>query len=158
MGDTIWVEIDGRPLEETGTDLSFLLRAIESLDELAVRLGVAKPGGFLDYTELEREAESIINPPEDVDEAMEEVDEAPESVARREAVGAWFDAPAGLATVRALRRHLEAHPNAARIDLPGSDEDKERYRSELMEDLRTCERLVGEAAAEGRRFRLLVVP
>ena len=150
MGDTIWVEIHGRPLEETGTDLSFLLRAIESLDELAVRLGVAKPGGFLDYTELEREAEYLINPPEDVDEA-------PESIAEREAVGEWFDAATGLATVRALRRHLEAHPDAARIDLPGSDEEKERYRSELMEDLLTCERLVGEAAAEGRRFRLLIL-
>jgi hypothetical protein len=157
MGDTIWVEVRGRPLEETGADLSFLLRAIFPLDELAAGLGVPAPSGFLDYTEVERDMQDIIDPPEGRGRGRGGHRRPEESVAEREAVGKWFDAAAGLATVRALHRHLEVHPDAVRFK-EAAERDERRCREELMNDLRRCERMLAEAVAEGRRFRLLIVP
>ena len=158
MGSTIWVEIHGRRLEETGEDLSKMLRVIESLDDLAVGLGVQGLSRYLDYTEMAREAEEVLGPPgnKEAEDEAGRAEPATETVAQRQAVGEWFDAGEALTALRALRGHLEEHPAAVKVGVP--DWDEGRYRSELMEELRTCERLVGEAAAEGRRFRLLIVP
>ena len=53
MGHTIWVEVRGRSLNETADDSSTMLRLMDKLDTLAVKLGVNKLSEFYDYSELE---------------------------------------------------------------------------------------------------------
>ena len=75
----------------------------------------------------------------------------------REQTGEWFDSDDGLRTIEGLRSHLEQHRDA--IKLPThSAEDFERYRAELLEEFKLCERFLKEAVASRQRFRLVVVP
>lgn len=177
MGLTIWVEVRGRPIDETSYDLSFMHDLIKPLDRLAAGLGVPAISGFLDFTALEREAGEFLDPPAegegggeagameldalldaaaDADGRREGGGASEETLEERQAVGKWFDSAAGLAAVRAVREHLRANPKAVKLGVPAREE--RRYRNALMNDLRRCERMLAKAAAEGRQFRLLIVP
>jgi hypothetical protein len=133
------------------------------LDDLAVRLGVAKLSDFFDYTEMARKADAELEAAEIRDGLREDtgdddqtVDVTAEPVAQREATGDWFDSVQGLATVRTLTSYLVAHPR--KLKMPTHPSDVKRYRSGLLNELRLCETVIARAASSGRRFRLLLVP
>ncbi len=52
MGNTIWVEVQGRPTSETASDSSIMHRLMDNLDALAVKLHVRKLSEFYDYSAL----------------------------------------------------------------------------------------------------------
>ena len=143
MGNTIWVEIHGRPVAETAEDNSVLYALLDPLDALADRLAVPKLSGFCDYSELE--AQSADPPEEDTPE---------QTLDQRQASGNWSDAAAGAAAVDALRRHLTANFEDLGFK-PGPGQS--RWPAALMNELARVETLLDEAAVGGQRFRLLIV-
>ena len=165
MGSTIWTEVRGVPLSETAEDSGKMKRLAEELDAIAVRLGAAKVSHFFDYSEMAREADTLLEELEggnDVGDDAAEGDEVEtrdvtaESVAEREGAGEWFDSATGLATVRALVQYLAAHPDE--LPMPTHPSDVGRYRSELLDELRRCEAVLARAASSGKQFRFLLVP
>jgi hypothetical protein len=90
LGNTVWLVVeDGEP-GGARRDNSILLALQQQLDALAIRLGVTRPGAFLDYSTLE-----------------EEFGGAP-AIAPRPV---WFDAQDGLRTVDALLGELRSRPS-----------------------------------------------
>jgi len=170
MGSTLWVEIRGLPLKETADDCSKMNRLADEFDALATRLGVRKLSDFFDYTEMGRAADAELEaleigdePPADAsegdgDDVGDETvrDATAESPTEREAVGEWFDSAEGLATVRALSAYLADH--ASELKMPTSPGDAERYRRELLDELRLCDGFLARAASSARQFRFLLVP
>ncbi len=113
--------------------MSALHNLQEPLEALADKLGVAKLTSFYDYSELERaydDGEPICTPE-------------------------WFDSASGLRAVTQLRSTLEDDFGALEWK-PGKGEA--HWPAELLRDLRFCEAVLKEAVANGREFRLLVVP
>ncbi len=55
MGNTIWVDVEGRPDDDVPPDHSIMLRLMDELDELSDRLKVAKLSEFVDYSVIEAE-------------------------------------------------------------------------------------------------------
>ena len=169
MGDTIWVEVHGRPLEETASDSGKMLRLERQLEALAVKLGVTKLSEFYDYSELPDAFEDGDEEPEEGDDAAadEAADEPDDDVdengpdlsygtpERRAAKGEWFDSAAGLASVRAIRKHL-----LDRFDDLGfrPDDSTRHWPGDLMSELENAEEILTDAAARGRQFRFLIVP
>src|SRR5688572_22013105 len=102
MGHTVWVEVQGRPLKESGDDSSIMHHLMDNLDELAGKLRVAKLSGFYDYSELE---EAYADLEEDHAEAESggevELNREPTSE-ERQAKGEWFDSSEGLKSIRGL--------------------------------------------------------
>ena len=131
MGNTIWIEAQGRSGDETHNDMNVLHALNERLDVLAEKLGVAKLTDFYDYREL---LESFGD------------EELPDP--------SWFDSAKGLETVRKLLRHLEEDFSELQWK---PDKSKEHWPQSLLEHLRFCQSVLDEAVASGRRFRLLVV-
>jgi len=151
VGNTIWVEIHGRPLSETGNDSSTVHRLIEELDNLSAKLGVAKLSSFLDYSELNR---SFGDFDSDADESDEEEPEEL-SLEQKQAEGDWFDSNTGLTALRTLRQHLVDHFDDLGFK---SDNSTKHWPGQLMDELQSCESLVEQAAAQGAKFRLTIVP
>jgi hypothetical protein len=154
MGNTIWVEIHGRPIDETADDSSTMHRLMDNLDALAAKLGVRKLSDFYDYSELE-EAYG------DFDESGEEADDDEQNppseptLQDRQARGEWFDSAIGHDSVRRLRKHLTDHFD----DLSFThDRSTAHWPKQLMDELARTETLLNEAASRGQRFRLLIVP
>ncbi len=134
MGHTLWIEDRGRPGSETHDDMGVLLRLQKPLDALAAKLGVAKLSSFYDYSELERAYDGVNEPictPE------------------------WFDSTSGLRSVTRLRSTLENDFGALEWK---PDTGEAHWPASLLDDLRSCEVVLKEAVANGREFRLLVVP
>ena len=52
MGDTIWVDVQGRAKDDLPHDNSIMLRLKNELDRLSDKLGVPKLSDFYDYSEL----------------------------------------------------------------------------------------------------------
>jgi hypothetical protein len=155
MGHTIWVEVQGRPLKETGDDSSIMHHLMDNLDELAGKLRVGKLSGFYDYSELE---EAYADLEEDHAEANSggegELNPEP-TLEERQAKGDWFDSSQGLKAVRTLRQHLSDHFK----DLGFTpDESTGHWPKQLMHELARSEAILEEAVARGRKFRLLIVP
>jgi hypothetical protein len=157
MGHTIWVEVHGRPLKDTADDSGIMHRLMDNLDALAGKLSVRKLSDFYDYSELE-EAYGEFDEEGDADSddsgGEEERDTEP-SLEERQAKGEWFDSTEGLKAVRALRQHL-----SERFEDLGftPDSSTDHWPKRLMDELRTSQAILEEAAAKGRRFRLLIVP
>jgi hypothetical protein len=172
MGHTIWVEVHGRPLEETASDSSIMHRLDRKLDALAAKLGVTKLTEFYDYSELEEAYGDLDEEPGERDDAGEnEADEAADdqdddgsddetdssygTPEQRAAKGEWFDSAAALASVQAIRKHLLDHFD----DLGFRPDDSTRHwPGDLMSELENAEEILTDAAARGRQFRLLIVP
>jgi hypothetical protein len=161
MGHTIWVEVHGRPLNETADDSSIMHRLDRELDALAARLNVPKLTDFYDYSELEEayrefdpEAEAADDDDDDGDAEGAE-DPAEPTLEGRQAKGEWFDSNQGLTSVRALRAHLREDFDALGFK---PDESRAHWPRQLMQELAKCETILMDAAARGKQFRLLIVP
>jgi hypothetical protein len=148
MGHTIWVEARGRALTETGDDSSTMLRLIDQLDGLSTKLQVPKLSGFLDYSALNRAYADF-----DPEGADEDADEP--SLEQKQAQGEWFDSSTGLAAFRALRQHLAEHFDDLGFK---PDASTDHWPAQLMDELNSCESIIEQASAQGRQFRLTIVP
>jgi hypothetical protein len=151
MGQTIWVEVHGRPLKETADDSSTMHRLMDNLDVLAGKLGVRKLSDFYDYSELDEAYGDLGDAGEDTEE-----EPAPEpTLEERQAKGEWFDSAAGLDSVRKLRQRL-----TERFDDLGFKPDRStaHWPKQLLDELSHTEAILNEAASRAQRFRLLIVP
>lgn len=147
MGDTIWVDVDGRAEDEPLSDNSIMLRLDEQLDRLSAKLGIAKLTDFYDYSAKEAEFADLAH------DADVEDDESAE-VARPALPGTWFDPAPALTAVGAIRQHLAQHP----ADLGFKpDASRSRWPADLMEELEHVQSVLDDAAARGRKFRFLIV-
>jgi hypothetical protein len=131
MGQTIWVDTEGRAKEDLPADNSIMLRLDKQLAALAATLRVAKLNDFFDHSVLAKEF-------------------GDNSVAE-----SWFDAATPLATVNALREHLSAHPKALNFTPSRS---QQHWPEALMKELIHCEEALRAAMEKGARVRLLIVP
>jgi hypothetical protein len=62
MGDTIWVDVRGRPEDaDLPPDSSLMLRLQDELEALAAKLGVPKLSDFYDYSVLEEQLDEILD-------------------------------------------------------------------------------------------------
>jgi hypothetical protein len=133
VGNTIWIEVQGRPVEGTHHDMNVLNALSKPLGVLARKLGVNAPSDFLDYTEL-----------------LAAYDESDDELPGP----AWFDSGKGLETFRALRISLENDFGALEWK---PEESQQHYPQRLLDHLRFCESILEEAVANAEKFRLLVV-
>ena len=147
MGNTLWVDVEGRAKDDLPGDNSIMLQVMNSLDGLCRKLRVAKLSDFYDYSALEDEFGEYLGDEEGV-KGDEESD-------NEQASGSWFDPGPVLIAVRTIRSHLEQHPEALHLKL---DASSQHWPNMLMEELAECETALAEAVAQGRRFRFLIVP
>ncbi len=150
MGHTIWVEIKGHRLGEGAADSSTMLRLIDQLDSLAVKLNVPKLNEFLDYTELETSYVDLL--PESEREAVVPRDATFE---QKQAKGKWFDSGAGLEMIRALIVRLTE--NFADLGFT-PDQSTQHWPAQLLDELKHNEAMLARAVEEERPFRLSIVP
>jgi len=140
MGNTLWIESQGRPGVETHNDMSVLLRLDKPLDALADKLGVARLTTFYDYSPLN----------EAFDDLLDE-----DSKTESPAGPVWFDSAKGLESVKALRLHLET--DFASLNWSPS-KSQTQWPQLLMDDLKFCQTVLEEAVRRGQAFRLMIVP
>jgi hypothetical protein len=141
MGDTIWLDVEGRSESEELRDCTIMLRMTENLDNVSQKLGIASIAEFFDYSALEENYAEFL--PE------------PEAQACEKPSGKWFDAGAVMAVIRPLRAHLQSKPS----DLAFVSNDANAHWMEhLMDELRYCEDALEDAASHGKRVRFLLVP
>ena len=95
MGDTIWVDVEGRAEDDLPSDSSIMLRLEKYLDILAAKLGVARLTTFYDYSALDDEFGDLVE-----DEGGDGDGGAPSD--NPESPGAWFDSAEAIAAVRAI--------------------------------------------------------
>lgn len=155
MGHTIWVEINGRPLNETADDSSTMHRLMDNLDVLAGKLGVRKLSDFYDYSELEEAYADLSDEGEDTGDDGEEEPAPKPTLEERQAKGEWFDSVVGLDSVRRLHQRL-----TERFDDLGFKPDRStaHWPKQLLDELSHTEAILSEAVSRGQRFRLLIVP
>jgi hypothetical protein len=124
MGDTIWVDVEGRGPGELPADNSIILRLEENLAKLSSKLGVPKLADFYAY-------------------------ESGWFQKRR-----WFDPAKALPTINALHSHLEQAPSDLGFE---PDASRKHWPEMLMNELSECRRALEGAAANGKKFRFLIV-
>ncbi|HTC93853.1 MAG TPA: hypothetical protein VK699_10410 [Terriglobales bacterium] len=147
MGNTIWVDVEGRGKEELPNDSSIMLRLKDELDRLADKLGVTKLSQFHDYSVLASEHSDLL---EDA-HLMNNVEQA---AGWNEIKGAWFEPASALVSVRAIYDHLTQHPENLGFT---ADQRRNHWPSALMEELKHCHATLETAASRGRKFRFLIV-
>jgi hypothetical protein len=152
MGDTIWVDVQGRAEDELPSDNSLMLRLQDQLARLSAKLGVVKLSDFYDYSELEDYYSEFKADGDGTSLKTGDEDEAP---AAHQSKGSWFDPAEALRAVRAIRRHLIQHPGDLGFE---PDETQGHWPPLLMEELEHCETVLGRAASDKRLFRFLIVP
>lgn len=141
MGDTIWVDVEGRPNGELPSDHSLMLRLKDDLDALCRELGVMPLSSFYDYSEL------VANyAPEYAGTAGSDNFQSPES---------WFDPAPALRAVQVISGFLSQNPE--KLDF-SDDPGKRHWRTALSKQLRDCEGTLEDACSKGRKFRFLIVP
>jgi len=175
MGNTIWVQVQGRPTKETASDHSIMCHLMDNLDALAEKLRVRKLSEFYDYSAIEAEFADFDEDSDDSDdEADEDIDDEDseelgeddneeeedeedegQRLKERDSKGDWFDSVEGLKSIKAMRLHLEEQ-----FDDLGfvADRGRAHWPAAIMEELRASEKVVEAAAANRQRFRLLIVP
>jgi hypothetical protein len=146
MGMTLWIHtLQGRSMTTESDDHSLMYAHADTLDTLCRQLGVAALSSFFDMTDLayafpddddEQEGGNTEGSPLDPETGLEYgIDDMK-----------WFDSSEGIASLTALRSHIEAK-GVGRL----SDDDKRH----LVEEIDDClEKL--EAARSGK-FHLAVV-
>ncbi len=131
MGQTIWVDIEGRSKGEALPDNSIMLRLDEPLRKLCDKLHLATLSDFFDYSILEKEFTG---------------ESGGES---------WFDPAPALAAVTTLRQHLSQRFEELEFDF---DHSRKHWPAALMKELAYSEETLQRAVASGRKFRFLIVP
>ena len=115
MGDTIWVDVEGRAPAEVPADNSIILRLEKNLAKLSSKLGVPKLADFYAY-------------------------ESGWFQKRR-----WFDPAKALSTVNALHSHLEQKPDDLAFESTASRKHwLEALMKELVECRRVLEDAVAK--------------
>jgi hypothetical protein len=158
MGMTLWIHtLEGREMSKDSDDHSLMHRLQEELDALGLERGVGKFSEFFDYTDMnysmDDEFGDEFDEGEDDGDDDDDSDEEPE-LDPETGYGygiddmQWFDASAGLKTLRSLR---EAVAQGALGDL--ADEQ----RADLLEELDDCTKRLEAPAERGGRFHLAVV-
>ena len=141
VGNTIWVEVEGRSKDDLPPDSSITLRLIKQLDELSDRLNVAKLSEFFDYSVVE-------------DEFTEELAELERAAAdENKSSVTWFDPARPLEAVRALHDQLSADFTALRW-VP--DRSRNHWPAALVDELKRCRRTLEEAQERRQQCRLLI--
>src|SRR6478672_6638147 len=97
MGDTIWVDVQGRAKDDLPQDNSIMLRLKDELDRLSDKLGVPKLSDFHDYSALAAQF-------------AEEMDDGVEADDKARPGEMWFDPTQALTAVRAIHNHLTQKP------------------------------------------------
>jgi hypothetical protein len=139
VGQTIWIDVRGRPGSETHNDMSVLLRLDRELDALAEKFGVAKLSDFHDTSQLIDEYKSILEEA-GVDSSVPDP--------------SWVDSSTGLETVTTLRLHLERDFSVLNWQ---PDKSRKHWPENLLNDLRFCEKVLNEAVSNAQPFRLMIV-
>jgi len=143
MGMTLWIQtLDDRDYAQDSDDYSLLYRYTEPLDTLCATLGMAPLSSFFDDSDL------LFNftEPDDEEDASELDPETGLGYGIDDM--AWFDAAAGLATLRALRQHLIT---AELPDIPIGDQ------IDLLEELNSGIQRLEAAAQRNARFHLALI-
>lgn len=147
MGNTIWVDVEGRAAEDYPGDSSIMLRLERELKRLSKTLRVAPLDEFYDWSAMAGVFDDLADDGPDEPAGGVETADAPSP-------GTWFDPAAALPAVRALHDHLAAHPAALGFKPKPSTA---HWPARLMEELAECQAKLADAAARGRRFRFLIV-
>jgi hypothetical protein len=148
LGDTIWVDVQGRSKGELPRDNSIMLRLKDELDRLSDKLSVPKLSRFCDYSELKAHYADFAEEPNQSDSTAE-------AVAGEQSGGVWFDPAPALAAVRAIHDHLAQRPENLDF-LP--DPKRRHWPDSLIEELKECQTTLEAAVSQGRLFRFLVLP
>ena len=155
MGDTIWVDVQGRAKNDLPSDNSIMLRLEKELERLSDKLGVARLTQFYDYSLIERQFAEIAAQTEgngiddwDEDDGEEDQEEDDER-------GMWFEPARALAAVTAIRKHLARHPSDLGFE---PDASTNHWLDHLMDELDECRRVLRVAVSKGKKFRFLIVP
>jgi hypothetical protein len=143
VGNTIWVDVEGRPDDKLPPDNSIMLRLMEQLDELSDRLRVAKLSEFFDYSVIEAEYADELP---DLEVSSRDVSDSS---------GTWFDPGRALEAVRAIHDRLSADFAALAWE---PDRSRDHWPEALMQELNHCRTMLEDAGERGRKFRFLVVP
>lgn len=144
MGDTIWVDVQGRRKDDLPRDNSIMLRLKAELDQLSDQLSVPRLSQFYDYSELQAAYADLIEQAKAVNPATTET--AKES---------WFDPTPALSAIRKLNDHLERH--SEELAFP-EDRKRRHWRTILLSELKDCQSTLEKAASQGHRFRFLIMP
>jgi len=142
MGDTIWVDVQGRAKDDLPHDNSIMLRLKDELDRLSDKLGVPKLSNFYDYSVLAAQF-------------AEEMDDGGDAEGKARPKEMWFDPTQALAAVRTIHNHLTQN----RDDLGFKAEPSGRHwPANLMKELQNCQTVLEKTLSQGRQFRFLIVP
>ncbi len=141
MGHTLWVDVRGMSQDDQRDDNSLMVRLQDPLDDLCAKLNVAKLSDFHDYSQLEAEYA-------DFDEDLDEHAEI--EMSDIQAAGNWLNPNPALASVQALRTHLECQPNDLVVESPA-------WRKQVLDELKYCQVALEKAVADGTDFRFLIV-
>jgi hypothetical protein len=148
VGDTIWVDTQGRRKAELPRDNSIMLRLKDELDRLSDKLSVSKLSQFYDYSVLKAQYADFTGQSDTGNSDAEVVDE-------EQSRGVWFDPAPALIAVRTIHGHLQQHPE----NLAFSPDPKHRHwPASLIKELKECQSALERAVSQGRKFRFLIVP
>ncbi len=151
MGDTIWVDVEGRAKDDPPSDNSIMLRLDKQLDKVAAKLGVSKLTTFYDYSAVEHEFGGFGEAAES-DEDDDDAADAEEDSASR---GTWFDPSDALAAVRAIRQHLLRQPDDLGFK---PDAPRSHWPADVMAELEHVQAVLEDAVSQSKKFRFLIVP
>lgn len=143
MGTTIWIHtLEGRNYSKDSDDHSVMNRHAEALDALCEEVNVDKLSEYMDFTEQQFDFDEF-------DDEGEEPELDPETEL---AYGIddmmWFDASAGLVSLRAVRDRIAAAGMASL----GTEEIEA-----LIEELDNCISVLEGPASRGGKFHLTLV-
>lgn len=161
MGNTIWVDVQGRDPQDLPSDQSLLLRAETELALLSAHLGVPSLSTFYDYSGLGDFDEDFDTDDFDEDgEADDGGDDPADGEDTESSDAAWFDAAPALEAVTRLRQHLAEHQNDAadwkRLSLKVKA-GRCPWPDGLLDELAEAQAILADALARKRRFRFLIV-
>jgi hypothetical protein len=141
MGTTLWIHtLEGREMSKDSDDHSLMYDHADGLDALCAKLGVTALSSYFDSTDLE------MNMDDGFDGDGEEDPETGYAYGIDDMK--WFDAAAGLSTLKALRTGIAA---GGLPDLDGEE------RPQLLEELDDCIARLEGTAARGGKFNLPLV-
>jgi hypothetical protein len=148
MGDTIWVDVQGRRKDDLPRDNSIMLRLKAELDQLSDELSVPRLTQFYDDSELRAAYADLMEQPAGDADAIK-------TTRMNNARESWFDPMPALRAVRNLHDHLEH--DSEELAFP-EDRRRRHWRTTILSELKDCQLTLEKAASEGCRFRFLIVP
>ncbi|WP_137938296.1 hypothetical protein [Chitinivorax sp. B] len=144
MSMTFWIQtLENGHCSEDSDNHSLMFDYCDDLDELCDELGVAKLSSFTDETDVEYNMADDFGDDDD-DDSSDDDDDKGYSVEDME----WFDAEAGLATLKALHIHLQDHREEW---LPPTQQRM------LVEELANCVDVLESVIPHSGKFHLAVI-